>query len=421
MDMEQGRNVNDANIIFPYVKGWLAQSPTNQKILRDTTLVYPGADGISSFSWATLTPKKIVVDDFSLTVSPDYSGGKTFTQIKTGVNNSKNALGLTVQLVQADAFEITLTTSKTFTSNYTVSASFSFEGGVTVGQGTPVASTSKKFTLTIGGSVSLDFSEKNENSQTSRSSYQIQESQSVSVPPQSYYSGSLAVNIATVGPTPFEAISHCWFDARIPDAEYDAATGWWQVKYPITGILSGGVRSQVLFNSQAWPISPASAPNQYDFGVVYGGGGGVPHTTLIPNGTIATGISVDYQTWVVSGISLWVGSIVYRFGGWAQGDFSTGLIPLGTTSVKSIRLFYDTEIRGVIITLNNGAVFGPYGVSDTATNTSYKTIELEAKGPLLVGFKGKSGADMDALGLITLRVDPGSFGVLTELSDHHPD
>jgi hypothetical protein len=207
-------------------------------------------DGISSFSWNQLTPKKEVIKPFQ--IKNNSQSGYGITQTLSGTNESdsdKSALKVIINKKNVET--VTVTTTNSWVTG--VKSTFTYKKSNKVGDiGTD-------YTWSVELSFSYTRTETKSTTYTEEMSVSVE--QSFVPPPNTIYTATLTANIGKIPETVYNTTAERWYDRPVMGAKQDPDNNnWYKRTEPVSVIISGGLCTDVVFSVSSQKIPKSSQP-----------------------------------------------------------------------------------------------------------------------------------------------------------------
>lgn len=203
-------------------------------------------DCMTAFRWEGLIPMKEEVAPFTLEATLDMAGATTISSEASGTNDTDVAQTTSVQLSRSDAQTLTFTSTDTNVVGTSISLETSFSvsyAGATAG-----------VKLTVGLNFSYTHTQTTSTSTTTTVGFNFTEP--ITAPAHSVWTAKLVVEIGRLPPTAYKTTAVRWYDQPVTGSVVDPANhNWYKRTEDVTGILSGGISSQLQSTVTAQPIT----------------------------------------------------------------------------------------------------------------------------------------------------------------------
>lgn len=204
-------------------------------------------DRLSSFQWAGLIPMKEVIQPLKATVSVPTEDSFNLTTQVSGVNRSSLPVPVTLQLVNADAQTVTVSTTNSFTTGTKITATAGYSIGAADDGGAVSGS------LSIEVNFSYTRTSQSTNSDTKTVTLAV--TQQPSVPANSSYECTLIVQIGQLPLTTYTTQATRWYNEPVAGGVIDPLNNnWYKRTENITLTVAGGLACAVNVNVDATPL-----------------------------------------------------------------------------------------------------------------------------------------------------------------------
>jgi hypothetical protein len=204
-------------------------------------------DNISSFIWKGLVPKREIIKPFQIALNLDVGETKTFTNAVTHYNEKDVDEVFAVELGQAQAETLTVTTTDSHRVGFATTVAYSAEAGV---EG--IAKVSSSLSVTM----SYDYTKTEEKATSTTRTNTLSFSKTFNASARKTTVGTLIVRVGMVPRTPFETTARRWYDVQMSGSERDTDfRGWYVRDETVKSYLEGGLRAEVEVLSYYLPFS----------------------------------------------------------------------------------------------------------------------------------------------------------------------
>lgn len=196
-------------------------------------------DGISSFSWSQLTPKKEIIKPFQIK-NDSQSGSYGISETLKGTNDGEiDKAGTKIVINKKNIETLTVTTTNSWVTG--VKASFSKKVS------SKVAGIGSEYTWSVELSFSYTRTETKSTTYTEEISVSVE--QTFVPPPNSTYSAILVANIGKFPETVYNTTAERWYDSPVTGGKKDPDNNnWYKRIEPVSVTIAGGLCTDVVFN-----------------------------------------------------------------------------------------------------------------------------------------------------------------------------
>ena len=211
-------------------------------------------DGISSFSWSQLTPKKEIIKPFQIN-SKSMSGSYGITQTINGTNQGDTDKGpaseVTVEINKQNVETITVTT----TNNWVTGVKAAFSKKVS----SKLADIGSEYTWSV--ELSFSYARTETRSTTYSEAISVKVAQKFVPLPNTTYTATLTANIGKFPETVYNTTAERWYDRPVTGAVRDPDNNnLYKRTEPVSVTIAGGLCTDVIFDVSSQKIPKSSQP-----------------------------------------------------------------------------------------------------------------------------------------------------------------
>jgi len=198
-------------------------------------------DAMSSFIWHALVPKKEAIMPFNMDLAVSTADARTYSDESHGANDSPNTQTANLAVNESHAQAVQVTVINVWRVGTKVTASYSYDAGVAKGS--------------LAVELSFDYTRTESQQTTSTTTIAMSITDTVSIPPYSYHTASLVVQVGNVPPTKFKTTAERWYDQPVTGGVQDPANNnWYRRTEEVTGTVSGGLHAGATLQMKAVPL-----------------------------------------------------------------------------------------------------------------------------------------------------------------------
>jgi len=196
---------------------------------------------MSSFIWHALVPKKEAIMPFNMDLAVSTADARTYSDESHGANDSPNTQTANLAVNESHAQAVQVTVINVWRVGTKVTASYSYDAGVAKGS--------------LAVELSFDYTRTESQQTTSTTTIAMSITDTVSIPPYSYHTASLVVQVGNVPPTKFKTTAERWYDQPVTGGVQDPANNnWYRRTEEVTGTVSGGLHAGATLQMKAVPL-----------------------------------------------------------------------------------------------------------------------------------------------------------------------